>query len=416
MTTAEGATARPKVATYGENPGDVSRQQSCPRGMRDVLALEDVEALARRHLPRPIFGYVAGASETNSSCRDNRTVFSEWGFRPRALVGVSNRSPETTLFGTTYSAPIGLAPMGVSALVAYRGDLVLARAARGRGVAMIMSGSSLIRLEDVIAEAPGSWFQAYLPGEPERIAALVERVGAAGFETLVLTVDVPVGANRENNVRNGYQTPMKFGPKLVWDGITHPGWSLGTFIRTIVRHGMPHFENSYATRGVPVLSSKVVREFGRRSHLDWTHLQQIRKQWQGRLVVKGILTAEDARRSREEGADGVIVSNHGGRQLDGAVAPLRALPEVVDVAGDMTVMIDSGFRRGTDVMKALAMGARFVFIGRPFLYAAAIGGEQGVTYLIDLLTAEIDRDMALLGVNRLSELGARHLMRIGGVN
>jgi L-lactate dehydrogenase (cytochrome) len=178
---------------------------------------------------------------------------------------------------------------------------------------------------------------------------------------------------------------------------------------------MPHFENSYATRGVPVLSSKVVREFGRRSHLDWTHLQQIRKQWQGRLVVKGILTAEDARRSREEGADGVIVSNHGGRQLDGAVAPLRALPEVVDVAGDMTVMIDSGFRRGTDVMKALAMGARFVFIGRPFLYAAAIGGEQGVTYLIDLLTAEIDRDMALLGVKRLGELGARHLMRIGGV-
>ena len=382
--------------------------------MRGVLALEDVEAMARRHLPRPIFGYVSGASETSASYRDNRAVFGEWGFRPRALVGVSGRSTQTTLFGRQYGAPFGLAPMGVSSLVAYRGDLVLARAARDGDVAMIMSGSSLILLEDVIAEAPGSWFQAYLPGEPERIAALVDRVARAGFKTLVLTVDVAVGANRENNVRNGYQTPMKLGPKLIWDGITHPGWSLGNFIRTIVKHGMPHFENSYATRGVPVLSSKVVREFGRRSHLNWSHLQQIRKQWQGTLVVKGILTAEDAKRSREEGADGVIVSNHGGRQLDGAIAPLRAVPEVADVAGDMTVMVDGGFRRGTDVVKALALGASFVFVGRPFLYAAAVGGEQGVTYLIDLLKAEIDRDMALLGVNRLDELGAQHLMRIAG--
>ncbi len=400
--------------SYGPRPGTEAGVARLPRRMRGVLALDDLEEQARRHLPRPIFGYVSGASETSSSLRDNRNVFGEYGFRPRTLVGVSGRSSERTLFGHTYSAPFGIAPMGASALVAYRGDLVLARAARDAGVGMIMSGSSLIRLEDVVAEAPDAWFQAYLPGEPDRIAGLVERVAEAGFGTLVLTVDVAVMANRENNVRNGYRTPMKFGPKLVRDGVTHPVWSLGTFMKTIAKHGMPHFENSHATRGEPLMSSTVLRDFGRRSHLNWSHLEQIRKQFKGRVIVKGILTGEDAGRSRETGVDGVIVSNHGGRQLDGAIAPLRALPEVADNAGDMVVMIDGGFRRGTDVLKALALGADFVFVGRPFLYAAAIGGEAGVGYTIDLLKSEIDRDMALLGINRLDELGSQHLMRIAG--
>jgi len=244
---------------------------------------------------------------------------------------------------------------------------------------MIMSGSSLIRLEDVVATAPGTWFQAYLPGEPERIDALVDRVSEAGFKTLVLTVDTAALANRESNIRAGFSTPLRPSLALAWQGITHPRWTVGTFLRTLLRHGVPHFENSYATRGAPIVSSNVMRDFGRKDHLNWTHLERIRNRWAGRLVVKGILHPDDAARSRAVGADGVIVSNHGGRQLDGALSPLAALPGIFDRVGDqMPVMVDGGFRRGTDVMKALALGAHLVFVGRPFLYAASVAGLPGV--------------------------------------
>ena len=381
--------------------------------LRRCLSLEDFEPAARRHLPRPIFGFVAGAAETNWSLRDNREVFAEYGFRPRMLVGVSARSTKTSLFGREYAAPFGIAPMGLSALVAYRGDLVLARAAAHAGVPMIMSASSLIPMEEVIAAAPGTWFQAYLPGEPERIVPLLDRVAAAGFETLVHTVDVTVGANRENNVRAGFSTPLRPGLRLAWDGLVRPRWSVGTFARTLTRHGMPYFENSYASRGAPLLSRHAERDFGERAHLNWEHLALIRKRWRGQLIVKGILCGEDARIAREHGCDGVIVSNHGGRQLDGALSPLRVLPEVVEHAGDMTVMIDSGFRRGGDVLKAIALGARFVFVGRPFLYAAAIGGEAGVQRAIELLGAEILRNMGLLGINRLEEMDAERIVHVG---
>jgi L-lactate dehydrogenase (cytochrome) len=383
-----------------------------PRRLRRILALADFERAARRHLPRPIFGYVAGAAETNASLDDNRGAFAEFGFVPRVLTDVSRRSQATTLFGHDYAAPFGIAPMGISALVAYRGDLVLARAAARANIPMIMSGSSLIRLEEVAAAAPGSWFQAYLPGEPPRIEALVDRVARAGFGTLVLTVDTAVLANRENNVRSGFSTPLRPTLRLAWDGMTRPAWSLGTFLRTLARHGMPHFENSYAERGAPIVAQNVSRDFGMRDHLNWTHLEQIRRQWRGRLVVKGIMDPEDARIARESGVDGVIVSNHGGRQLDGTLSPLRMLPGVVAAAGGMPVMMDSGVRRGTDVLKALALGACFVFVGRPFLYAAAIGGEPGVLHATDILGTEIDRNMGLLGINRLAEMGPERVRRI----
>ncbi|WP_431282671.1 alpha-hydroxy acid oxidase [Humitalea sp. 24SJ18S-53] len=387
--------------------------KSVPRRLRGILALDDFEVAARRHLPRPIFGYVAGAAETNATLADNRAVFTEWGFAPRVLADVSQRSQATTLFGQAYAAPFGIAPMGMGALIAYRGDLVLARGAADAHIPMIMSGSSLIRLEEVAAAAPGSWFQAYLPGEPARIAALVDRVARAGFGTLVLTVDTAVLANRENNIRTGFSTPLRPSLRLAWDGITHPRWSLNTFLRTLTRHGMPHFENSYAERGAPIVARNIARDFSMRDHLNWTHLQQIRRQWQGRLVVKGIMNPADARIACDSGVDGIIVSNHGGRQLDGTVSPLRVLPEVVAVAGNIPVMLDSGLRRGTDVLKAMALGASFVFVGRPFVYAAAIGGAAGVTHCINLLGAEIDRDMGLLGINSLAELRPETLRRMG---
>jgi len=383
-----------------------------PRQLRHILCLDDFEAAARTHLPRPIFEYVAGAAETNWSRDDNRAAFGEFGFVPRVLVDVSQRSQQTSLFGRIYAAPFGIAPLGISALYAYRGDLVLARAAAAANIPMILSGSSLIRLEEVAQAGPTAWFQAYLPDDAPRITALIERVTHAGFATLVITVDVPVWANRENNVRAGFATPLRPNLRLAWDGVTHPRWLLGTFLRTLARHGMPHFENNYATRGAPILSPRVVREFSDRGTLDWEHFSLARRLWRGKLVIKGILDPEDARIARAAGADGIIVSNHGGRQLDGAVSPLRVLPQVVAACPDIPVMMDSGVRRGTDVLKALALGAKFVFAGRPFAYAAAIGGEPGVAHAIRLLADEIFRDMAMLGATDLAKVGVQHLVRL----
>ena len=384
-------------------PGTATRPQTAqPRILRRILSLDDLEDAARRVLPRPIFGYVTGGVETNASLRANRAVWDEISFVPKTLVDTSARTQKTTLFGQTYDAPFGIAPMGGTAMAAYQGDLVLARCAAGANVPMILSGASLTPLERVRQAGPTTWFQAYLPGDPGRIAELVDRVARAGYTTFVLTVDVQVAANRENNVRSGFHTPLRPSLRLAWDGIIRPRWLFGMLLRTLWLHGMPHFENM--GRRVPLISRSAEREAGRRDKLSWQHLELIRRLWKGRLVVKGILHRDDARIARESGVDGIIVSNHGGRQLDGAAAPLRVLPGIAAQAGEMTVMMDSGVRRGTDVLKALALGAQFVFLGRPFLYAAAIAGERGVHHAIRLLQAEIDRDMALLGINALAEM------------
>ncbi len=382
-----------------------------PKILHSMLSLLDFEQAAMKRLPRPIFGYIAGAAEDNRSLQDNRQAFEDWAFTTRVLVDVSARSTCVKLLGQTYAAPFGLAPMGISALSTYRGDIVLAQAAQAAQVPAILSGTSLIPMEEVIATAPKTWFQAYLPGDPERIAALIERAAHAGFETLVVTVDLPVSANRENNVRTGFSTPLRPNLRLAWDGLTRPRWLAGTFARTLLSHGIPHFENSFATRGAPIVSSNVLRDFSARDHLNWRHLDQIRRQWKGQLVVKGVLSVPDALLVRQHGADGVILSNHGGRQLDGAVSPMRILPQVVDALGDFPVMIDSGFRRGSDVLKALALGARFVWVGRPFNYAAAVAGRAGVAHASQLLRDEIDRNMAMLGVKRCAELSREQLIR-----
>ena len=381
-----------------------------PRWLQRVLCLDDFEAEARRHLPKPVFGYIAGAAETNQSFRANRSAFQAWEMVTRVLVDITPRDAGVALFGRQHAAPFGIAPMGLAALSAYRGDLVLAEAARRENIPFVLSGSSLIRLEEVVAVNPDAWFQAYLPGDDAGMLALLERVKAAGFRTLLITLDTPVAANRESNLRAGFTIPVRPGPRLAWQGITHPRWLLGTFLRTLMRHGMPHFENSYATRGAPILSPNVERNLSDRGHLDWRHLQMIRRVWGGELVVKGVLDARDARRAADEGVDGVIVSNHGGRQLDGAAAPLSVLPRIVEACPHIPVMLDSGVRRGSDVLKALALGARFVFVGRPFAYAAAVAGEAGVHRAIELLRAEVSRNMALMGVLRPQELQPSHLI------
>jgi L-lactate dehydrogenase (cytochrome) len=380
-----------------------------------ILSLDDFEHAARKHLPRPVFAYVQSGVEDNAAMRDNRAAFDELGFVPRVLVDVSKRSTAATLFGHEYAAPFGIAPMGISALSAYRGDIVQAQGAMAMNIPMIMSGTSLIRLEDVRAAAPDTWFQAYLPGDPERLVALVDRVAAAGFRTLVVTVDVAILSNRENNVRAGFSTPLRPSLRLAWDGIVRPRWLFSTLLRTLVNQGMPHFENSFATRGAPIIARNIDRDFSQRDHLNWEHLAMIRKRWQGRLLIKGVMSPEDARLSREAGVEGIIASNHGGRQLDHTVAPLRMLPSIVAAAQGIPVMLDSGVRRGTDVLKALALGASFVFVGRPFNYAASIAGEEGVRHAFGILQGEVNRGMGQLGITRVSQAGPAHLLRISGV-
>jgi len=381
-----------------------------PARLGHILCLDDFERAASRHLPKPVFAYISGAVERNYSLRANAAAFDRYEFVPRMLVGTSARSTATTLFGKRWSAPFGMAPMGICALSAYRGDLVLTQAAARENIPMIMSGSSLIRLEEVVQANPDAWFQAYLPGDEPSMIALVERVKAAGYRTLVVTVDANIASNRENNIRAGFSTPLRPSLSLAWEGITHPRWLFGTFLKTIARHGLPHFENAYARRGAPILSQNVLRDFSDRGHMNWNHFRMIRRLWPGHLVIKGILDVRDARLAVDSGADGIIVSNHGGRQLDGTVPPLRVLPGIVQACPEVPVMIDSGFRRGTDVLKAVALGAKFVFVGRPFNYAASVAGEDGVRKAIGLLREEVSRNMAMLGVNGLSELDASYLL------
>jgi L-lactate dehydrogenase (cytochrome) len=385
-----------------------------PARLGHVLSLDDFERAARRHLPKPVFAYISGAVERNHSLRNNALSFEQYEFVPRMLVDMSKRTTATTLLGKTWSAPFGMAPMGISALSAYRGDLVLTQGARAENVPMIMSGSSLIRMEEIVRANPDAWFQAYLPGDEPNMIALIERVRTAGFRTLVITVDASIASNRENNIRAGFSTPLRPSLALAWQGITHPRWTFGTFLKTIALHGMPHFENNHARRGAPILSANVQRDFSDRGHLNWAHFRRIRRLWPGQLVIKGILDVRDARIAVDCGAGGIIVSNHGGRQLDGTVAPLRVLPDIVAACPEVPVMIDSGFRRGTDVLKALALGAKFVFIGRPFNYAATVAGEPGVRKAVTLLREEVSRNMAMLGVNTLAELDASYLLRAGG--
>ena len=381
---------------------NIARAIAASGKLREILCLEDFEAPARSFLPRPIFGFISGGVESNASRDGNRAAFSEYAFLPRVLVNTRARNQKTTLFGRTYDLPFGFPPMGGTALAAYDGDIVLAKAAADLNTLMIQSGAALTTMERVKEAGPTAWFQAYLPGDPSIITPVVERAARTGFEVLALTVDVQVSSNRENNVRTGFSSPLKPTPRLAWDCMLRPGWTLGTFARTVMTRGMPHIENMGFER-MPVLGN-LERPRLARDALAWEHVELMRKLWKGKLVLKGVLSPQDVRMARECGVDGIMVSNHGGRQLDFTVAPLRMLPAVKAEAGNMAIMLDSGVRRGTDVLKALALGADFVFVGRPFLYAATIAGEAGVHHGAALLRDEISRNMAMLGINSLAEM------------
>ena len=381
------------------------------RRLRSILDLESFWPAARRTLPHAIYGYVANGSEDETSRKTNRAAFLDYRLVPRVLVGVQRRSQDRTLFGRRFAAPFGIAPMGGSAAVTYDGDNVMARAAAECGIPFVLSGNSIIPMEEVARHCPGAWFASYQSPNVKSIEGMVQRVAAAGFRVFVLTADVPVGSNREKDAQAGFHQPIQFNRKIVRDGVLHPGWVVSTAARTLLKRGIPHIANLEYDGG-PSLFSQAAGKIASHSGLSWDHVRLIRRLWKGPFVVKGILSPEDACTARDCGVDGIVVSNHGGRQLDRAATPLQVLPHIVAAAGDMAVIVDGGFRRGTDVLTALALGADFVLIGRPFLFAAAVAGEAGVLHAIELLSKEIDRDMALLGMRELAEIGPDRLLRV----
>lgn len=366
--------------------------------------------MARRRLPSGVFGYVSGGSEDQHSLRANREAFARWRFLPRPLVNVSRRSQSAEIFGRRYDSPIGIAPMGIAGVCAYDADAALSCAAAEARVPAVLSAASTTPLEEVIRRAPGTWYQAYLPADRDVIGAMLARLKAAKVEVLVVTVDVQIASTRETELRNGFSVPLRFSPRLMMSGVTRPRWVVETFARTLLKQGIPHFENFTAKRGGRIITASKGDHRSGRAAMTWDEIGWIRRSWPGRLVIKGILRPEDAVAARDVGADGVMVSNHGGRQLDGAIAPLDALPSIVAAAPELTIMLDGGVRRGTDVLKALALGAACVFIGRPAMYGLAVGGQAGVAHALGLLRREIDIDLALLGCSDIGDLDRSFLV------
>ena len=372
------------------------------RVLESVLDLTDYQKLAQPRLPRAVYGYVANGVEADVARDNNRESFQDWHMVTRVLRDVTACSQDKVLFGRRYAGPFGIAPMGASAVVAYDADNRMARAAAAANIPFVLSANSITPMEELVKANPNAWFASYQSPETDKIERMVDRVARAGVKVYVITVDVSVSSNREEDKRAGYSMPLRPTPKLTWDGLSHPRWLVGSAGRTVLRRGVPVISNLEAQGGVSLLSRKVASIAGH-TDFSWTAVERIRKLWKGPLVVKGLLSKEDAKIARDKGVDGIVVSNHGGRQLDGSVSPMEVLSEIKAESGDMAVLIDSGFRRGTDVLKALALGADFVLIGRPFLFACAVAGEAGVQHAIKLLSKEINTDQALLGLTDIND-------------
>lgn len=373
--------------------------------------IADLRRIALARVPRGLFEFVDRGTEDEVSLRNNRAVFERIRFRPRTLVDVSRRSQEVTLFGKKHKMPITIAPTGTAGLIWYQGEIALARAAAEAGIPFTLATGSMTAMETVAEQAGGTlWFQLYMWPDRSLSHKLVERARSAGFEALVVTVDGVVSGNREYNLRNGFTVPFSFTRRNVTDVLMHPRWLLGVLARYVMTSGMPRYENYPSEIKYKVTARPMGRSQMRNDSLNWDDLRDLRRMWPHRLLVKGILHPQDAIHAADCGADGVIVSNHGGRNLDGAVSPIEALPEIVDAVGRRaTVLVDSGFRRGTDVVKALAMGAHAVQIGRATLYGVAAGGEAGAKRAITIFREEIDRVMALIGCNSVPELASEFL-------
>ena len=344
---------------------------------------------------------------------NNRAAFERIKLDPHMLVDTSGRSQTITLFGKEQKMPVVIAPTGSAGLAWYEGEIALARAAKAAGIPFTVATGSMTALERVAAEAGGNlWFQVYMWPDRSLSHGLIERAKAAGYEALVVTVDTPVPPGREYNLRNGMTVPFRFTRRNVTDVVLHPRWIMGVLMRYLLTTGMPRYENYPTEMKARITALPMGRSMMVTDSLTWDDLRELRRRWPQALMVKGILRAEDARLAADCGADGVIVSNHGGRAVDSTRAPIEILPKVVDAVGNrVTVLVDSGFRRGADVVKALALGAKAVLIGRATLYGTAVDGEAGAARAIEIYRDEIDRLMAMIGCPGLSALDASYLAR-----
>lgn len=384
-------------------------------GLKNCLSIADLERVAQKRMPACVRGYVGGGTEDGQSLQESRTHFGRWGFVPRGLHHVEQRTAAVQLWGRTYSLPLGFAPTGFSAIVMHECDAALASVAQQERIPFIISGASTVPLERLQQENQHRcWYQAYLPGDMARIQPLLERLLRAQIEVLVITIDTCVAANRENLERLKFTVPFKLSPQLLWDGLRHPRWSWNVFMRTVLSGGIPRFANLGHTEGTPITQEPAHGFRGGRDRLTWEHIDAIRAQWPGKLVLKGVMHPDDARLAVAHGVDAVMVSTHGGRQLDGCISPLQALPAIKQaVPADFPVFVDGGFRRGTDVLKALALGASMVFTGRPQLFGAAVAGRAGIAHAVQIFRSEILTNLALLGCKSVQEVTPSLLQPVG---
>jgi len=368
-----------------------------------LLNVEDFRQRARKALPKFVFDYVDGAADDGACLRRNLQDLGTTELTPRVLRDTTRIDTSFEVFGRKWSMPFGIAPTGLNGLVRPKGDSLLAAAAARAGIAFTLSTASNMRLEDVRAAAPEGihWMQLYVMHR-DMAGQIVARAERAGYQALVLTVDVPVSGNRELDLRNGFRMPFKPTARLAWDVMTHPTWSL-----RMAPHGSPDFANLTSTGNGPGSASMQAALLARAMDrsLVWETLAWLRTLWKGPLLLKGVLHAGDARLAVDHGVDGLIVSNHGGRQNDASPSAIRALPGVVAaVNGQIPVFMDSGIRRGGDVAKALALGATAAFVGRPALYGLAADGQVGVEGVLKILSDELTRSMTLLGAASVRDL------------
>jgi len=374
------------------------------RNCARALNIADLREIARQRVPGFAFEYVEGGAEDEATLRRNREAFAAWRFVPQTLVDTSGRSLESSIFGRRCNAPLAIAPTGLNGMLHPGGDIALARAAASFGIPYTLSTLSTTRLEDVAAQAGGRlWMQLYVMKNRAIAEDIMARAAAAGYEALLFTSDANVFGSREWDKRN-YTRPGRPRPRAIADAMRHPRW----LIDVLLRKGIPQFHNieAFLPPGAAsaVGGSTIIPQMFEPT-ITWTDIAWIRRHWPGKLLVKGVLSVEDARRAADAGCDGIILTNHGGRQLDYCVAPIEVLGEIAAAVGDrLTLIVDSGFRRGSDIAKALALGANAVMIGRAALYGLAADGEHGVRQALDMLAVELDRVLGQLGCRSVAEL------------
>ena len=379
-----------------------------PYRASNAYSIEDLRRAARRRLPRAVFDFFDGGAEDELTLRDNEAAYKRVRLVPRVLTDVSAIDTSTTLLGQRAELPLAIAPTGAVGFGWRGGDVAIARAAVAAGIPYTLSSAATASIEQVARAAPGRlWFQAYILRNKPFLQGLIERARAADYEALVITVDLPVGGKRERDFRNDFSVPFRFTPRNLLDFARHPGW-----LTDIIRYGMPVMENMVGLDAQATHATAIASSVGRSydPSFNWDSLQKIRDSWPRKLIVKGIVGPDDAVRVATMGCDAVVVSNHGGRQLDGAVATFDALPGVVQaIQRRIPVLLDGGVRRGSDIFKALAMGADGVMLGRATLYGAAAAGEPGARRALAILKDELIRTMQLCGTRSVMEVNSSFL-------